>query len=98
MHILPIKIYYEDTDAQGVVGYNIIVGRTGVTGGAEVVWTGLTDAAANQSWGCASANSGHSQAAAACSEHRKAVAEAEAASGLKVTAGSGLTREEATSK
>ena len=68
-------------------GYSILVGRTGVTGGAEVVWSGLTDAAANQGWGCDSNNSGHDQAAGACAEHRKAIAEAEAASGLKVTSG-----------
>ena len=68
---------------------SVIVGRTGVnvTGNQRVVFTGLTDAAANQSWGCASSNSGNSAAAGACGQHRKAIAEAEAASGLTVNQG-----------
>ena len=62
---------------------SVIVGRTGVnvTGSQRVVFTGLTDAAANSEWGC---NNSGSQAEAACGQHRQAIAEAEAASGLKV--------------
>tara|TARA_Y100000992_G_scaffold218525_1_gene151155 strand:+ start:318 stop:704 length:387 start_codon:yes stop_codon:yes gene_type:complete len=65
---------------------SVIVGRTGVnvTGNQKVVYTGLTDAAANQGWGCD--NSG-AAAESACAEHRKAISEAEEASGLKVNAG-----------
>ena len=65
---------------------SVIVGRTGVnvTGSQKVVFTGLTDAAANSGWGCD--NQG-SQAEAACGQHRKAIAEAEAASGLTVNSG-----------
>ena len=65
---------------------HVLVGKTGVnlSHGQTVVYSGLTDAAANSGWGCD--NSG-SQAEAACGEHRKAIAEAEAASGLKVNAG-----------
>ena len=68
---------------------SVIVGRTGVnvTGNQKVVFTGLTDAAANSGWGCDSNNSGHAQAADACGQHRKAIAEAEAASGLTVNQG-----------
>ena len=63
---------------------SVIVGRTGVnvTGNQKVVYTGLTDAAANSEWGC---NNSGSQAEAACGQHKQAIAEAEAASGLKVT-------------
>ncbi len=66
----------------------VIVGRTGVnvTGSQKVVYTGLTDAAANSEWGC---NNSGGQAEAACGEHKKAVAEAEAASGLTVTVNPG---------
>ena len=65
---------------------SLIVGRTGVnvSHGQTVVFTGLTDTAVNQGWGCRSSSSGHPQAAGACGEHRKAIAEAEAASGLTV--------------
>ena len=65
---------------------SVIVGRTGVnvTGNQKVVYTGLTDAAANQGWGCD--NTG-AAAESACAEHRKAISEAEEASGLKVNAG-----------
>ena len=58
--------------------------RTGVnvTGNQRVVFTGLTDAAANSEWGC---NNSGSQAEAACGQHRQAIAEAEAASGLEVS-------------
>jgi chromosome segregation ATPase len=68
---------------------SVIVGRTGVnvTGNQKVVFSGLTDAAANSGWGCDSNNAGHSQAADACGQHRQAIAEAEAASGLKVNQG-----------
>ena len=67
---------------------SVIVGRTGVnvTGSQKVVYTGLTDAAANSEWGC---NNSGGQAEAACGEHKKAVAEAEAASGLTVTVNPG---------
>ena len=67
---------------------SVIVGRTGVnvTGGQKVVYTGLTDAAANAEWGC---NNSGSQAEAACGQHKQAIAEAEAASGLKVTVNPG---------
>ena len=63
---------------------SVIVGRTGVnvTGNQKVVFTGLTDAAANSEWGC---NNSGSQAEAACGQHKQAIAEAEAASGLKVS-------------
>ena len=66
----------------------VIVGRTGVnvTGSQKVVYTGLTDAAANSEWGC---NNSGGQAEAACGEHKKAIAEAEAASGLTVTVNRG---------
>ena len=59
---------------------HVIVGRTGVNvgPGQTVVYTGLTDAAANQGSACSSGN------AAGCADHKKAVAEAEAASGLTV--------------
>jgi len=59
----------------------VIVGRTGVNvgPGQTVVYSGLTDAAANQGSACSSGN------AAGCADHKKAVAEAEAASGLTVT-------------
>ena len=59
---------------------HVIVGRTGVNvgPGQTVVYSGLTDAAANQGSACSSGNS------AGCADHRKAVAEAEAASGLTV--------------
>ena len=68
---------------------SVIVGRTGVnvTGSQKVVFTGLTDAAANSEWGC---NNSGGQAEAACGEHKKAIAEAEAASGIKVTKDSSL--------
>jgi len=60
---------------------HVIVGKTGVnvTGSQTVIYTGLTDAAANQGSACSSGN------AAGCADHKKAVAEAEAASGVKVT-------------
>ena len=69
---------------QGDGSITVLVGRTGVnvTGNQKVVYTGLTDAAANSEWGC---NNSGDQAAAACGEHKKAIAEAEAASGIKVT-------------
>ena len=59
---------------------HVIVGRTGVNvgPGQTVVYTGLTDAAANQGSACSSGD------AAGCADHKKAVAEAEAASGLTV--------------
>ena len=66
---------------------HVLVGKTGVnlSAGQTVVYSGLTDAAANSAWGCSASNSGHGQAAGACAEHKKAIAEAEAASGIKVT-------------
>ena len=59
----------------------VIVGRTGVnvSHGQTVIYSGLTDAAANQGSACRSGN------AAGCADHKKAVAEAEAASGVTVT-------------
>ena len=68
---------------------HVLVSKTGVnlSHGQTIVHTGLTDAAANSAWGCDSNNSGHSSAAGACAEHRKAISEAEAASGIKVTGG-----------
>jgi len=59
---------------------HVIVGRTGVNvgPGQTVVYTGLTDAAANQGSACSSGDS------AGCAQHKQAVAEAEAASGLTV--------------
>ena len=59
----------------------VIVGRTGVnvSHGQTVIYSGLTDAAANQGSACRSGN------AAGCADHKKAVTEAEAASGVTVT-------------
>ena len=85
MSSIVLDIYYLTFDIQLVRGSDgsiaVIVGRTGVnvTGSQTVVWTGLTDAAANQGSACSSGN------AAGCADHKKAVAEAEAASGLTVT-------------
>ena len=57
-----------------------------VSHGQTVVYTGLTSADANSEWGC---NNSGSQAEAACGQHKQAVAEAEAASGLTVTVNPG---------
>ena len=63
---------------------DILVGRTGVnvTGDQKVLWSGLTDTAANQGTACSSGNS------AGCADHKKAQAEAYAASGIECTGNS----------